>query len=63
MNEVVNNSFLAGDNSRPEMHLTQFGFTCSACGPTTKSKKQYKTVSFDQFTNAFKNESSEFLDI
>ena len=46
MNEVVNNSFLAGDNSRPEMHLRQFGFTCIACGPTTKNKKAVQNCEF-----------------
>ena len=40
MNEIVNNFLLAGDKFMPEMHLKQPGFTYSACGPFTKSKKK-----------------------
>ena len=40
MNEIVNTFLLAGDQFMPEMHLKQPGFTCSACGPFTKSKER-----------------------
>ena len=40
MNEIVNKFSLAGDRCMPEMHLKQPGFTCSACGPLTKSKER-----------------------
>ena len=40
MNEIVNKFLLAGDKFMPEMHLKQPGFTCSACGPFTKSKER-----------------------
>ena len=40
MNEIVNNFLLAGDKFMSEMHLKQAGFTCSACGPSTKNKRR-----------------------
>ena len=40
MNEIVNSLLLAGDKFMPEVHLTQFGFTYSACGPFTKNKER-----------------------
>ena len=40
MNEIVNNFLLAGDKFMPQMHLKQSEFTCSACGPFTKSKER-----------------------
>ena len=43
MNEIVNRLLLAGDKSMPEMHLQQPGFSCSACGPFTKTKKELKS--------------------
>ena len=42
MNEIVNKFLLAGDKFMHEMHLKQFGFTYSACGPFTKNKKRIK---------------------
>ena len=42
MNEIVNNLLLVGDKFISEMHLRHSGFTYSACGPFTKSKKKYK---------------------
>ena len=39
MNEIVNKLLLVGDKLMPEMHLTQPGFTYSACGPFTKKKE------------------------
>ena len=40
MNEIVNKFFLAGDKFMSKMHLTQPGFTCSACGPFIKNKER-----------------------
>ena len=40
MNEIVNKFLLVGDKFMPEMHLKQPGFTYSACGPFTKTKKE-----------------------
>ena len=39
MNAIVNKVLLAGDKFVSEMHLEQSGFTYSACGPFTNSKK------------------------
>ena len=36
MNKIVSKFLLAGDKFMPELHLSQPGFTCSACGPFTK---------------------------
>ena len=44
MNENVNKCLLAGDKFLPEMHLKQPGFTYSACGPFTKTKKELKNL-------------------
>ena len=40
MNDIINKLLLVGDKFMPEMHLRQPGFTYSACGPFTKSKKR-----------------------
>ena len=40
MNDIINKSLLAGVNFMPEMHLTQPGFTYSACEPFTKNKER-----------------------
>ena len=40
LNEIVNNFLLAGDKFMPDIHLKQFGFTYSVCGPFTKNKKR-----------------------
>ena len=40
MNKIVNKFLLAGDKFRPETHLTQAGFTYSACGTLTKTKER-----------------------
>ena len=40
MNEIINRFLLVDDKFMPEMHLRQPGFTCSACGPFTKKKKE-----------------------
>ena len=44
MNEIVNKFLLAGDKFMPEMHLRQTGFTYSACGPFTQTKKESKNL-------------------
>ena len=40
MNEIVNKFLLAGDKFMSELHLTQPGFTYSACEPFTKNKER-----------------------
>ena len=40
MNEIINTFLLKGDKITPEMQLRQPGFTYSACGTFTKSKKR-----------------------
>ena len=40
MNEIVNMFSLVGDKFMPGMHLKQFGFIYSACGPLTKNKER-----------------------
>ena len=44
MNEIVNKFLLVGEKCMPEMHLKQSGFTYSACGPFTKTKKTQKEL-------------------
>ena len=38
MSIIVDKFLLAGNKFMPKMHLRQFGFTYSACGPSTKIK-------------------------
>ena len=40
MNDIINKFLLVGDKFMPEMHLRQPGFSYSACGPFTKTKKR-----------------------
>ena len=40
MNEIVKKNLLAGDSFMPEMHLSQPGFTYSACGTFAKNKER-----------------------
>ena len=40
MNDIIKKFLLIGDNSMPEMHLRQPGFTYSACGLFTKNKER-----------------------
>ena len=40
MNDIVNKFLLAGKKFMPEMHITQPGFTYSACGQFTKNKER-----------------------
>ena len=42
MNEIVNKFLLARDKFVLQMQLKQPGFTYSACGPFTKTKKELK---------------------
>ena len=42
MNGIVKKFLLAEDIFMPEMHLGQPKFTCSACGPFTKNRKNTK---------------------
>ena len=53
MNEIVNKFLLAGDKFMPEMHLKQPGFTFSACGPFTKTKKEYKNSKKQEIYDIF----------
>ena len=57
MNQIVNKFSLAGDKFMPEMHLTQPGFTYSACGPFTKNKQRIQNFMQIGDTNfIYKNE-------
>ena len=42
MNEIINKLALARDESMPEIHLKQSGFTYNACGTFTKNKERNK---------------------
>ena len=53
MNEIVNELLLAGGKFMPEMHLRQPGFTYSACGPFTKTKKEYKSLKKQEIHDTF----------
>ena len=43
MNAIISKFLLTGDNSIPELHLKQLGFTYSACGPFLKEFKNLET--------------------
>ena len=53
MNEIVNKSLLAGDKFMPQIHLKQPGFTYSACGPFTKTKKEFKNLKKQEVQTIF----------
>ena len=53
MNEIVNKFLLSGDKFMPEMHLRQTGFTYSACGPFTKTKKESKDLKEQEIQDLF----------
>ena len=53
MNEILNKFLLAGDKSMPEMHLRQPRFTYIACGPFTKTKKEYKRLKEHEIHDIF----------
>ena len=42
MSEIVNKLLLPGDKFMPEKNLKQPEFTYSACGPFTKTKKEFE---------------------
>ena len=42
MNDIINQSLLAGDQFMAEMHLRQPGVTYSACGTFRKNKERIK---------------------
>ena len=44
MNKKVNNFLLARDKFILEMHLWQFGFAYSSCGPFTKHEERIKKL-------------------
>ena len=46
MNTIINKFLLSGDKFMPEMHLTQPGFTYSACGQFTKNKEIIKKIKY-----------------
>ena len=57
LNEIVNTFLIAGDKFMPEMHLTQPGFTYSACVPFTKNKERtekFRETGYTSYT--YKNE-------
>ena len=53
MNEMVNKFLLAEDKLMPEMYLRQPGFTYSACGPFTKTKKESKNLKKHEIYDIF----------
>ena len=42
MNEIINKFLLAGDKFMSEMYLKEPIFSYSACGPFTKTRKNWK---------------------
>ena len=57
MNNVINKFLLAGDKFMPEMHLRQFQFVYSACGPFTRHKERIKKFKQTVDTrNIYRNE-------
>ena len=56
MNGLINKLLLVGDKFITEMHLTQPGFTCGACGPFTKNnEKIIKVKETKDSRNVYKN--------
>ena len=53
MNEIVNKFLLTGDKCMPEIQLRQPGFPYSACGPFTKTKKEYKSLKKQEIHDIF----------
>ena len=53
MNELVSKCSLGGDKFMPEMHLSQPGFTYSACGLFTKTKREYKNLKKQEIKDMF----------
>ena len=48
-----NKSLLAGDKFMPEIHLTQPGFTYSACATFTKNKERIKKLEKQEIQTIF----------
>ena len=53
MNEIANNFLLAGDKFMAKIHLKQSGFTYSACGPFTKTKKEFNNLKKQEIQDIF----------
>ena len=54
---IINKFLLVGDKFMPEMHLTQAGFTYSACAPFTKNKERIEKFMKTGNTNfTYKNQ-------
>ena len=53
INEIVHKFLLAGDKFISEMHLNQPGFTYSACGPFSKTKKEFKNLKKQEIQDVF----------
>ena len=53
MNEIINTFLLAGDKFMPERDLKQSGFTYSACGPFTKTKKEFRNFKKQEVQTIF----------
>ena len=45
---------MVADKFMPQMHLRQPGFTYSACGPSTKIKKEYKSSNKREIQDVFR---------
>ena len=57
MNQITNKFLLAGDTSEPEFHLTQTGFTYSACGLFSKHcERILKVKETGESKHIYKNE-------
>ena len=53
MNEIVNKFLSVGDKFMSEVHLKQPRFTYSACGPFTKTKKEFKKLKKQEIQTIF----------
>ena len=53
MNEIINTFLPAGDKFMPERDLKQSGFTYSACGPFTKTKKEFRNFKKQEVQTIF----------
>ena len=53
MNKAVDRFLKIGDRFMLETHLRQTGFTCSACGPFTKTNKEFKDLWRLEIQNTF----------
>ena len=53
MNEIVKKILSARNKLIPDMHLRQPGFTHNACGPFTKTSKEYKSFKKQEIQDIF----------